>query len=67
MLSAPAPAPDGKGSMLTCHTLSAADECHGWKEVLGLNSWEDTDGARNSKWLTAISTDKGDVLFILGC
>lgn len=47
--------------------LSATDECQGWKEGLGLNSWEDTDGVRNSKWLTAISTDKGYVLFILSC
>lgn len=53
--------------MLMLHTLSIIDEHQGWKEVLGLNSWEETDGVGSSKWLTAISTDKGYMLFILSC
>lgn len=48
-------------------TVSAIGKHQGWKEVLGLNSWEETDGARSSKWLTAISTNKGYMLFILSC
>lgn len=60
----PSPNPmEGKGSTLTFCALSATDECRGWKEVLGLNSWEDTDGVRNGKWLTAISTKDMCYLF----
>lgn len=49
------------------HTASAIDARQGWKEALGLNSWEETDGVRSSKWLTATSTNKGYMLFILSC
>lgn len=53
--------------MSVLHTVSAIDECQGWEEVLGLNSWEETDGVRSSKWLTAILTNKGFMVFILSC
>lgn len=53
--------------MLMLHAVSAIDELQGWEEALGLNSWEETDGVRNSKWLTATSTNKAYMLFIFNC
>lgn len=53
--------------MLILPTASVIDERQGWKETLGLNSWEETDGERSSTWLTAISTNKGYMLLVLSC